>query len=62
MDANFCLRSKIRGIRTTNVVLNPGMAYIVTPEPYADFIKIAVDEDEVSVCFYRASPAYSWHC
>lgn len=52
MDANFRLRSKIRGVGTTDVLLDPGMAYFVKPEPYADFIKSAVDEDEVSSRFY----------
>lgn len=55
MDANFRLRSKIRGVGTTDVLLNPGMAYFVQPEPYADFIKTAVDEDEASSYRYGSN-------
>lgn len=51
MDANFRLRSKIRGIGTNDVLLNGGMAYFVKPEPYAEFIATAVDETDVRDLF-----------
>lgn len=57
MDANFRLRSKVRGVGTTDVLLNPGMAFFVKPEPYAAFIKTAIDEDEVLSDLYSSTPA-----
>lgn len=48
MDANFRLRSKIRGTGALDITLNPGWAYFVDNKPYADFIKDYVDA--VDVC------------
>lgn len=47
MDTNFRLRSKLRGIGTTDTTLNSGMAYFVDNKPYTEFIKDYVDEEEV---------------
>lgn len=47
MDANFRLRSKMRGIASNDTVLNSGMAYFVANKPYAEFIANYVDEEEV---------------
>lgn len=48
MDANFCLRSKIRGASTQDPTLGPGWSYFVDYLPYSDFIKNYVDEEEAS--------------
>jgi len=47
MDANFRLRSKLRGLQFKDPTLTPGWAYFVNNGPYADFIKDYVDQDEV---------------
>lgn len=49
MDANFRLRSKLRGVGLTDITLNSGLAYFVDNKPYADFIKDYVDQEEVGV-------------
>lgn len=48
MDANFRLKSKIRSANSSDPTLGPGWSYTVNNEPYADFIKNYVDQDEVS--------------
>ena len=48
MDANFRLRSKLRGAHNKNHTLGPGWSYFVNNGPYADFIKDYVDQEEVS--------------
>ena len=50
MDANFRLRSKLRGLQSKDPTLMPG-AYFVNNGSYADFIKDYVDQDEV--CCFR---------
>lgn len=52
MDANFRLRSKIRGIHA-DPHLSPGWAYFVDPEPYGAFVADYADDDDVSwpVCY-----------
>jgi hypothetical protein len=47
MDANFRLRSKLRGLQSKDPTLTPGWAYFVNNGSYADFIKDYVDQDEV---------------
>jgi hypothetical protein len=49
MDANFRLRSKLRGAVNKNHTLGPGWSYFVNNGPYSDFIKDYVDQEEVSV-------------
>jgi hypothetical protein len=49
MDANYRLRSKLRGLLNKDPTLSPGFAYFVNNGPYTDFIKHYVDEDEVGV-------------
>lgn len=47
MDANFRLRSKVRGTKS-DPHLSPGWAYFVDPTPYAAFVQDYVDDDDVS--------------
>ena len=49
MDANFRLRSKLRGVVNKNHTLGPGWSYFVNNGPYSDFIKHYVDEEEVCI-------------
>lgn len=48
MDANFRLRSKLRGLKGKDPTLGPGWAYFVDHEMYAEFIREYVDDDKVS--------------
>jgi hypothetical protein len=48
MDANFRLRSKLRAASTKDPSMGLGLAYFVDHQPYAEFIKGYVDQDEVS--------------
>ena len=48
MDANFRLRSKLRGLQSKDPTLTPGWAYFVNNGSYSEFIKAYVDQDEVS--------------
>ncbi|KIM82772.1 hypothetical protein PILCRDRAFT_7683 [Piloderma croceum F 1598] len=50
MDANFRLRSKLRGLQSKDPTLMPGWAYFVNNGPYSDFIKDYVDQDEIRTC------------
>lgn len=54
MDANFRLRSKLRGA-VSDPVLNPGWAYFVDYTPYSEFVAKYVDEEEVSGVICLAS-------
>lgn len=56
MDANFRLRSKLRGV-TSDPMLGAGLAYFVDHQPYAPFIAKYVDEAEVSLalCFTKSN-------
>ena len=58
MDANYRLRSKMRGLQTKDPTLALGWAYFVNNGPYADFIKEYVDQDEVrtTVMFAPEAP------
>lgn len=47
MDANFRLRSKIRGTQA-DPHLSPGWGYFVDPTPYGDFVVGYADDDNVS--------------
>ena len=47
MDANFRLRSKLRGVTNKIYTLGLGWSYFVNNGPYSDFIKDYVDEEEV---------------
>lgn len=47
MDANFRLRSKVRGIKS-DPHLSPGWAYFVDPTPYGSFVADYADDDDVS--------------
>jgi len=47
MDANFCLKSRLRGSLNREPTLGLGWAYFVNNGPYLDFIKEYVDQDEV---------------
>ena len=49
MDANFRLKSKLRGKGGKDHTLGAGWSYFVHNGPYSDFIKDYVDQDEVSV-------------
>lgn len=48
MDANFRLRSRLRGTWNRDPSMAPGWAYFVENGSYADFIKNYVDVEEVS--------------
>jgi len=47
MDANFRLKSRLRGAINKEPALGVGWAYFVDNGPYSEFIKKFVDEDEV---------------
>jgi hypothetical protein len=47
MDANFRLKSRLRGSINREPTLGLGWSYFVNNGPYTDFIKDYVDEDEV---------------
>jgi hypothetical protein len=47
MDANFRLRSRLRGSINKEPRLGLGWGYFVDNGPYSEFIKDFVDEDEV---------------
>lgn len=47
MDANFRLRSKVRGPQS-DPHLSPGWAYFVDPVQYGAFVRDYVDDDDVS--------------
>ncbi|KZP13327.1 hypothetical protein FIBSPDRAFT_913099 [Athelia psychrophila] len=49
MDANFRLRSKLRGI-SVDPHLSPGWSYFVNHAPYATFIADYVDQVEIGTC------------
>ena len=53
MDANFRLKSRLRGTTDKDVTLGMGWSYFVDNGPYSNFIKGHVDEAEVC--------AYNWH-
>ena len=50
MDANFQLKSRLRGAINREPALGLGWAYFVDNGPYSEFIKDYVDEDEVCAC------------
>lgn len=54
MDANFRLRSKLRGINS-DPILGAGLSYFIDHAPYAPFIAQYVDEADVSLvlCLQR---------
>ncbi|KZP14909.1 hypothetical protein FIBSPDRAFT_751237, partial [Athelia psychrophila] len=47
MDANFRLKSKLRGL-VTDPSLSPGWAYFVDHVPYSKFVAEAADDEDVS--------------
>ena len=47
MDANFRLKSRLRGGVNKEPALGLGWAYFVNNSPYAEFIKDYVDQEEV---------------
>lgn len=49
MDANFCLRSKLRSVNT-DPHLSPGWSYFVDHKLYSEFIANYVDDNEISTC------------
>jgi hypothetical protein len=49
MDANFRLKSRLRGSNDKEPTLGLGWSYFVDNGPYSDFIKDYVDEDEVRI-------------
>jgi hypothetical protein len=49
MDANFRLKSRLRGSKNKEPILGLGWGYFMNNGPYLDFIKDYVDKDEV--CF-----------
>lgn len=51
MDANFRLRSKLRGAITKDPTMGLGWSYFVNNAPYADFIKDYIDQEEVSYSY-----------
>lgn len=48
MDANFRLRSKLRAALAKDPAMGLGWAYFVDNQPYAEFIRDYVDQDEAS--------------
>ena len=48
MDANFRLKSRLRGSLARDPALGPGFAYFVEYAPYARFISHYVDQEDVS--------------
>lgn len=48
MDANFRLKSRLRGPVARDPSLGPGLAYFVEYGPYVEFIRDYIDEEEVS--------------
>lgn len=61
MDANFRLRSKIRGIKV-DPHLSPGWAYFVDPQPYGSFVADYADDNDVSRLYiiYSAAQLTIW--
>jgi hypothetical protein len=49
MDANFRLKSRLRGPVNKEPTLGMGWSYFVDNGPYSDFIKDYVDQEEVCV-------------
>ena len=47
MDANFQLRSKVRGVSSQDTTLGLGWSYFVDYLPYSDFIWNYINEEEV---------------
>lgn len=47
MDANFWLKSKLRGL-ISDPILGPGWAYFVDHLPYSKFVAEAADDEDVS--------------
>jgi hypothetical protein len=47
MDANFRLKSRLRGTVNKEPALGLGLAYFVNNGPYSEFLKDYVDQDEV---------------
>lgn len=47
MDANFRLKSRLRGPVARDPPLGPGLAYFVEYGPYMEFIRDYVDEGDV---------------
>lgn len=47
MDANFRLKSRLRGSLNREPMLGLGLSYFVNNSPYSDFIKDYIDEEEV---------------
>jgi hypothetical protein len=55
MDANYRLKSRLRGTINKEPTLGLGWAYFVNNGPYSDFIKDYVDQEEVGLMFSRDS-------
>jgi hypothetical protein len=55
MDANFRLKSRLRGTINKEPTLGLGWSYFVNNGPYSDFIKDYVDQEEVGLMFGRDS-------
>jgi hypothetical protein len=51
MDANFRLKSRLRGLFNKDPTLGLGWAYFVDNGPYSEFIRDYVDQDEVSLYY-----------
>ena len=49
MDANFWLKSRLRGSINRELTLGLGWSYFVNNGPYSDFIKDYINEDEVRI-------------
>jgi hypothetical protein len=49
MDANFRLKSRLRGLFNKGPTLGLGWAYFVDNGPYSEFIRDYVDQDEVNL-------------
>ncbi|KAF7974955.1 hypothetical protein HWV62_10677 [Athelia sp. TMB] len=49
MDANYRLRSKVRGINV-DPHLSPGWGYFVKPGPYGEFVADYADDEDISSC------------
>lgn len=49
MDANFRLKSRLRGPVDRDPSLGSGLAYFVDYEPYIAFIRDYVDDEDVSL-------------
>lgn len=56
MDANFRLKSRLRGPVNKDLPLGPGFAYFVEYGAYTEFIREYIDQDEVCLILSLSLP------